>query len=1741
MKELSQPSGFGIKNISTISEDNSTGIDYSLWIKDLQLRNYNQKNKIIFNDERSTKGNESESENQTIINLNNEIQNITEENTNLTVKNNILASSNQDLTNALKAVKNQLENDRRAMIYEKLFNFDFENKYGLLQNSNKVLKKEIEDLYYTDIMHKKNILEISTLIDPSERIAYRQNELEAKNNQLKNEKNENSILYKKLLEIIVGIKQGIVEYIRNIRKLKEENRGLRENIEESTSDNELLKQELSEIKIQLREIKDTAEETAYKYTNLKYNDITNPGYLDKIRRLEENLEHIKRTNTILKTKLNSNEDEHNIFRENEAKSTEKLKIENKLLKEQLELNREGLQALRGIHIEYKNTPDEHYRKQIENLLEERKTLVYKNLKERENFNTEITKLKGELSLWNDRQQANKPYHIRYINTPDEYLLHQLMDQNHILEQNLKKLNLQLSDVKLDNHNLKALLLLGKTNKLNNNNDNRNTENNNFGIKKELVIKDSELKLLKQIYSEEKGRLILDIRNLKEEMEFNIEKFQGIKTTHIEYQNTPDEFLRMEIGDLHEQKNILEISNNKLRSEIDILKEDKFNIKSHILQEKRDMNREWPIDHFSLIYIKRRLESLHQEYRILALNMNIKTTELRNSNNNLKQEILTNNGKLQALKTVHIEYKNTPDEFSRKEIIDLRDINTILKNNIKELNAELTEIKIDKFNLKSEILERRKYTNMRWRSYDNSNGLFLKNKLVHIHQEYNSFTKISNAKVSELLFSNKNLKLALLSKNQRFHALKLVHIEYKNTPDEFLRMKIIDLTGEKYILQNSIKMLRKENTQIKSDKINLKYSITSDKAKINRIINKEDIQYDMRRNLLMKKEIESFFVIKYSSMKHIFEEQISELNILNFMLKEYILSKNTIIKIVLDANQEIRTNLYSDKNYLKNELVLKENKFHTMNLEHFNYKERSKKYLKTNIIQLKQANSILMKKIIDLSLELMLGRINSKYKLNNFQTLMRANNYKLQILTINYRAKTKYLRNKLIDQGKLSASRTVLINSLKHNYKNSIYNVKAQLRDYVPRTSLMLNVNYIMKTRIDNLLSDKYNLKAKLSILEGSIEHTQRLSNKISLNYRQLINSAKTKFILMGQGNLLLHGNLNSFIEKLKIQGNNLKRNFLLSQKYLAYVSNKYNKNNDRLIKHTIIDMNSKFTSNNIRKDLQITNLRIDKVNMKKETNRFKSEKKRTYYIRLNMETSEIVKNKNLKYELELRNRQIQTQNTKLSSTIYLPTYKYKHLISDIIKEKSIEHAIYTQNTLSNRRIILNIKSHLESMNEENSLHINNQNGIKEYQKVMIDNMKMKMQQSEREEKYYREQIRVQNEEIDILDNILISEEYKNQELENKQRMLERDYKRLRGEEEKAVRIYGSTGILNDLKIHSIRRYVPYVFEFIVIQGTHWTKSNKQLDRKDWTGNLYKDVITSSDLPTVQLPNPHKRGEIVNGKYYIAPSSINGKIIITDTENLESVEKELIIGESDEIVSCSSLYDGRAICCMENGRTYAYDFEDETFDLYYTFADTIITTCKGMRDGALAIGDGSKIVIYTASGELLSSGSAEGNVVQNQMAEIKDGVVILTESSYLLCYNYFTSETNPQHYPFGDWNTRYYNAITPVQYREGGFVVSLVDSKYSSTIIELWHMDSQGELAWERAQTILDGSNCTQYTTITEIDPGYAVAIGGYNNADSSSCKLCFWDYNYPENDYFCWDKTYPNEKINDIIVSLFGY
>ena len=564
------------------------------------------------------------------------------------------------------------------------------------------------------------------------------------------------------------LKLEILDLEDNIRELTTSNLGLLANITQLQADNTELITKNSELIASMTEqqskydMQENILELNIKRLNLQLSDEKLDKYNLKALFLQEktnklhNNEDSHHEYLKMKKKLIVKESELNLFKNNYSKDKRKLELILNL-KQEIKFQRRMIQNIKTTHTEYQNSPNEHFRKQIEDLIDQLYILENSNqhlkvenhqmkldkysfkhillsnekeneilrdirLKERERYSTKISKLKGELSLWDSRQQANN---IRYINIPDE--LHQLMDQIHLLVQ-------QLSDEKLDKYNLKALLLEKLQNILNNN---ENREKNNFGIKQELIRKDKELKLLKQIYCKENGRLILDIRNLKEEMEFNIERFHASKTMHIEYQNTPDEFLWKKIGDLHEQKNILEISNNKLQLEINMLKEDNFNIKSHILQEKRDMNREWPKGHSNNIYIKRRLESFHQEYRSFAHYMNIKTTELRNSNNNLKQEILTNNRKLQTLKTLHIEYKNVPDELLRKEIVDFRDINIIFQNDIKELSTELSELKIDKFNLKSEILDTKKFTNMKFRYFDNSNELFLKNKLIHIHEENNN--------------------------------------------------------------------------------------------------------------------------------------------------------------------------------------------------------------------------------------------------------------------------------------------------------------------------------------------------------------------------------------------------------------------------------------------------------------------------------------------------------------------------------------------------------------------------------------------------------------------------------------------------------------------------------------------------------------------------------------------------------------------------------------------------------------------------------------------------------------------------------------------------------------------------------------------------------------------------------------------------------------------------------------------
>ena len=355
---------------------------------------------------------------------------------------------------------------------------------------------------------------------------------------------------------------------------------------------------------------------------------------------------------------------------------------------------------------------------------------------------------------------------------------------------------------------------------------------NIVLRNENIYKEGENRILGQKLKENKQVWRTELVNLKEELVKTHDMFEKLKTIHIEYKNQPDELQREEIINLEQEKdalreNILQLEAEKekvIKNLKSIILDQKTNVHSSSgssdpktmlfiktkLQDYDDKFKAMQAakdNHINTInnpmFLKQNIDGLKKENSILGKTIkekNIEIDMLRSDKQTLKVNIESMISNFNHLRNTHTEYKNTPDEIYRQELVILNDQKSKLKRNNDMLKVEIVRLNGDKMNLKSSLIlslhSRHTNSDMGTNTDDLSNR-FIKMKYEDLVYQQKLFVENMNNKLNDLSAVNIRLKHNIIMGNERLKARKTVHKEKESyTPnDEIFRKQIEDLLDE----------------------------------------------------------------------------------------------------------------------------------------------------------------------------------------------------------------------------------------------------------------------------------------------------------------------------------------------------------------------------------------------------------------------------------------------------------------------------------------------------------------------------------------------------------------------------------------------------------------------------------------------------------------------------------------------------------------------------------------------------------------------------------------------------------------------------------------------------------------------------------------------------------------------------------------------------------------------------------
>ena len=1135
--------------------------------------------------------------------------------------------------------------------------------YGLLERI-KELEKSENVLAISKNMNEKYILEerikglsISYTYDTKMK-----NELVSAHNRLLIQNQKVNLISEEAKAQGIRDKKKINDLNKDLIKLRTYTEEIKKDmkINLNIAKNEMIegRMQLSQVGLKSRTIQ---EQNQFTIQNLRYSLVE----IISMKQITDFLEHsekIKYIDDIQNMKLKLIEKDEDIERLRRIifnRVDELMKI---YIKQEIKMKTTQFQSLKGAHENDKvsqNNEIELLRSQLQELDNLNSALGH-NIQQFNNENDsdklslkqEIFQSTGELlghlqakerpSLYKKRKIEDSSNELRIILKQMSVYIKELKTENLLLknenerhEANYQilstKYNENMGNLRLDNLNLKQELSKNKDKmrqKMTHYTEIMQDDiMNKNAIKNRLENYESELKTLKstQMISRE---LKLDQNTLKREL--ILREGQLVNSVSISYNAKSTKYLKTEIGDLRKVnlfllKNIENIKDNhqnmvenlieellvarkenNIREKInekrvDDIKKENYKLKVQLLTEKgiTYANQHRSEKDLGTSFAKRRLETTTQEYIIYRNTMNEKIIILQRNNKKLKDEMYLNNLHIEQFK-IHYQYKNRPDQYLREELVNLVDQNI----NLAQDHHQTTVNYIFRKQIIEDLIGQR------------------------------SIMRIENNQLNEELKMTKRDKLNIKTKLEdllkKFYQLGNIHIEYKNIPDEFLRMEIRELKEQSAIMgEENARLL----SEIKTIRNHLKYQVLDvqlqRKGLINMHIHEESL---MKSNLInLKNELsnrdEQFQKIKtdHISIKNtpdeIYRQEIVILNDQNSQLK----SNNDILKAEI-----VRLN--GDKTNLKSSLILSLHRRHTNSDLGTNTDDLSNRFIKMKYEDLVYEQKLFVEnmnnKLNDLS------AVNIRLKHNIIM-----GNERLKARKTVHKEKESYTTNDeifrkqiedLLDESTKNNQRLhaqlkrlkedkISLKSLLSSLKKGNLTQKSGVTDpedeifrqeieilndqnsalRVKNDELNKEVD-ILKTEIVRLNGDKTNLKSSL-ILSLHRRHTNSdlgtntddLSNRfIKMKYEDLVYEQK-----------LFVENMNNKLNDLSAVNIRLKHNIIMGNERLkarktVHKEKESYTTNDEIFRKQIEDLLDESTKNNQRLHAQLKRLKEDKISLK---------------------------------------------------------------------------------------------------------------------------------------------------------------------------------------------------------------------------------------------------------------------------------------------------------------------------------------------------------------------------------------------------------------------------------------------------------------------------------------------------------------------------------------------------------------
>ena len=1182
--------------------------------------------------------------------------------------------------------------------------------------------------------------------------------------------------------------------------------------------------------------------------------------------------------------------------------------------------------------------------------------------------------------------------------------------------------------------------------------------------------------------------------LKQNIQSIILNFNHIRNIHVEYKYTPDEFLRAEIGNLKAQGSIMGEENRRLLSEI---KGVRNNLKSLILDE--------------------------QLQRKGLLNTHIQRESLMKLNTiNLKSELINHHEQLQQIKTYHVI--DQPNDYLRKEILDLRIEKSIMQEHVEQLNENF---KLSTLNLKSIISQTSVHSTLGDITHD---ILFLKSNL-EVSNTHQKILKQFNNKIQQTSQTSSSIvKHKLFHNNEKFKSLNKAKYTHQITANIIFRKQILqELIEQGTIMRIENNELNEELMMTKCDKLNLKEKL-EDMRNFHQL-GETHTEYKNKPDEFLRMEIgdlhEQGMLIGAENSRLLSEIKDIRNHLKSLILEEH-LQRKGLINIHAQEKSQVAYNLINLKSDLSNQYEL----LQQIKIDHVSYKFVPDEYIKEEAKILNEHNSALrvknnqLNELVDI-LKDEIDRLNED-KINlksSFLLSLPCRNTDLETggALSNRLIKIKY--EDLISQHKLLAenmnNKIMVLNDANNRLKHTIIigNERLKARK-ITDESLVFNDEIFRKqivnildentennqriyAQIEHLKKDKILLKSLLfSLKEGNLPLISGTTDTEDQIFKQEIEALSGHNSALRVNNMQLNKEidlLKNEVDRLKVDNVNLKSSFQLS----LHSRHTYTEIN-------IVDLNNRFIKIMYEDLLYQQKVFAENTNNRiKDLNSFNIGAKHKNII---------IKGEKISNKL-LNNIKLTNMGRELEGVKNILTNEL------MLKKWVIQHREY--NLLHQKGIIANIRQELYDQG---------------YFLIVCEKKLL-------EELNY----------IDYLESVLVQEETGKEYLTKAVSTLEKHNQELRQEASNLLISRDSREYIYHQKLSVGETFVYHSYPIQIIaveEGNSWIKHIKQIDRVDDDGVKITGEITDVTLPLAPT-GTYKRGEIVDAKYYMAPSSTESTILIVNLEDLSHRIIDLIPdgGEGDtsgqEIMECTSMHNSLGVCCKENGFIYSYNFDDyanegqvPVFYYHLTKGTKKIATCKGTTDEHLAIGDGQRVFLYTkGETDVLFSKSADyveepyqEDGDQGQMIQIDDQSVLIPQDIFYIIFNYVKPQSSRISHS-NNPTSHNYHAATPIT-RDNNIKFALARHSTDDTdnlSIDLLSYNSPTDSHIQMTKVF--SSPCSQPNVylMKELEPARSIILY-IRNTDDVCHQLCV--YNYVQNSLMCKNSA---SSLSDIILSPFGY